>query len=55
MAKNDQIQFSDKWRENRVVIVWNNSLSVDIIAAAPSDNGFVDKSGGGIKKSPMKW
>ena len=53
MAKNDQTQFSGKWEENGVVIVWSSSLSVDIVETAPSDNIFVNKSGGGIKGLPM--
>ena len=59
MAKNDQklnFQVSDGGMER--VIVWSSSLSIDIIATAPSDNSFVNKSGGGIKGSPMsrlKW
>ena len=53
MAKNDQTQFSGKWEENGVVIVWSRSLSVDIVETAPSDNIFVNKSGGGIKGLPM--
>ena len=41
-----------------MVVVWSSSLSIDIIATAPSDNTFVSKSRGGIKGSPMsrhKW
>ena len=44
--------------KNGAVNAWSCSLSVDIIAMAPSDNSFVNKSGGGIKGLPMssyKW
>ena len=51
--KYPKIQFLGNWWENRVVIAWSSSLSVDIIATAPSDNIIVDKSGGGIKGLPM--
>ena len=44
---------SGKWRENGVVIVWSSSLSVDIVETAPSEDIFVNKSGGGIKGLPM--
>ena len=53
-----KIQFSGNWWENRVVIAWSSSLSVNIIVIAPSDNILVNKSGGGIKGLPMcrdKW
>ena len=36
-----------------MVIAWSSSLSIDIIATAPSFNSYVNKSGGGIKGSPM--
>ena len=36
-----------------VVKAWIISLFVDIIVIAPSDNIFVNKSGGGIERSPM--
>ena len=36
-----------------MVIAWSSSLSINIIATAPSDNIFVNKSGGGIEGSPM--
>ena len=49
MSKNDQTQFSGKWEENGLVIVWTSALSVDIVETAPSDNIFVNKSGGGTK------
>ena len=48
-----KIQFSGKWWENWVVIAWSSSLSINIIATAPSNNIFVNKSGGGIEGSPM--
>ena len=48
-----KIQFSGKWWENGVVIAWSSSLSINIIATAPSDNIFVNKSGGGIEGLPM--
>ena len=48
-----KIEFSGKWWENEVVIAWSSSLSINIIATAPSDNIFVNKSGGGIEGSPM--
>ena len=41
-----------------VVIAWSSFLFVDFIAAAPSDNIFVNKSRSGIMGSPMsrhKW
>ena len=43
-----------------VVKAWIISLFVDIIVIVPSDNIFVNKSGGGIEGSPMsrhseKW
>ena len=36
-----------------MVIAWRSSLSVDIIVIAPNDIILVNKSGGGIKGSPM--
>ena len=48
-----KIQFSGNWWENRVVIACSSSLAINIIATAPSDNIFVNKSGGGIERSPM--
>ena len=48
-----KIAFSGKWRENWVIIAWSSSLFTDIIATATSDNIFVNKSGGGIERSPM--
>ena len=53
-----KIQFSGNWWENRVVIAWSSSLSVDIIATAPSDKIFDNESGGGNEGSTMsrhKW
>ena len=41
-----------------MVIVWSGFLTIDIIATAPSDNIFVNKSGGGVKGLPIsrcKW
>ena len=53
MAKNQWTQFSGKWQEIGVLILWCSSLSVDIVETVPSDNILVNKSGGGIKGSPM--
>ena len=53
-----KIQFLIRWQENGVVTAWSSFLSADIIPTAPSDNSVVNKSGGGIKGSPMsrhKW
>ena len=39
-------------------LAWSSFFHTDIIATAPSDNSYVNKSGGGIKGSPMsrlKW
>ena len=59
MVKNDQkLKFSGKWQKKGVVIAWSCSLSLDIIATAPSDNSFVNKSRGWIKGGPLsrnKW
>ena len=49
-----KIQFSGKRRENGVVIAWSSFFSIDIIATAPCDNSFVNKSGGGITNGE-KW
>ena len=58
MVKNDQkLKFSGKWQKNGVacgmVIAWSSFFFTDIIATAPSDNIFVNKSGGGIGGSLM--
>ena len=42
-----------RWRDNGVETAWNSFLSIYIIATASSDNIFVNKSGGGIERSPM--
>ena len=62
MAKNGQkwpkIEISGEWWENGVVIAWSSFLFADIIATAPSDNSFVNKSGSGMKGLPSsrhKW
>ena len=47
-----------KWWENAVVIACSSFYFEDSTATAPSDNIFVNKSGGGIKGLPMsrhKW
>ena len=49
-----KIEFSGQWRENGVVIAWSSFFSIDIIATAPCDNSFVNKSGGGITNGE-KW
>ena len=36
-----------------MVILWSSSLSEDIVETAPSDNIFVNKSGGGIEGLSM--
>ena len=62
MAKNGQkwpkIEISGKWWENGVVIAWSSFFSIDIIATAPCDYSFVNKSEVGIKRLAMnrhKW
>ena len=42
-----------RWRDNGVETAWNSFLFSKIIAKASSDNIFVNKSGGGVKLSPM--
>ena len=58
MAKNGQkwpkIEFEAYGKNRGVVIAWSCSLSVYIIVAAPCDNSFVNKSGGGITNGE-KW
>ena len=36
-----------------MVIAWSSFLYTDIIATAPTDNSYVNKSGGGIKELPI--
>ena len=51
-------EFSGPGRENGVVIAWSSFFSIDIIATAPCDNSFVNKSEVGIKRLAMnrhKW
>ena len=47
-----------RWRDNGVGTAWISFLSVYIIAIASSNNIFDNKSGGGVKGSPIsrrKW
>ena len=42
-----------RWWDNGMETAWNSFLSVYIIAIASNDNIFVNKSGGGVKGSPI--
>ena len=47
-----------RWRDNGVETAWISFLSVYIIAIVSINNIFVNKSGGGVKGSPIcrrKW
>ena len=47
-----------RWLDNGVETAWNSFLSVYIIAIASNNYIFVNKSGGGVKGSPIsrrKW
>ena len=49
-SKWPKMEFSGKLWENGVVIAWSSFLFTDIIATAPSDNIFVNKGGGRVKR-----